>query len=243
MFTCALMGHAAGTGSALCVKHGVTPRALGQDHIGELQQQLLKEGARVIGLRADDPRDLAPHATATASSTRFRETGETMAPGNVINGYARAVGERGHVITNAWAPARNRATGRNGADRQGDAAAHWIQLAWQEPISLNTVHVTFQTIDRALRWFAVEVAKDEDVGRDAQPAWRRIAEIDKNRHRRLVLGVDRVTTRRLRVVLREPAAICEIRVYEEPPTVVESARRALQTMRLPDEGPFFPWTE
>ena len=60
MFTCALMGHAAGTGAAFCVHKGLSPRGVYQDCVDQLQQQLLKEGAFIIGLKAEDGRDLAP---------------------------------------------------------------------------------------------------------------------------------------------------------------------------------------
>lgn len=223
MLTCALMGHAAGTGSALCVRHNTSPRGLYHHHIAELQQQLLKEGARVIGLKADDPRDLAPRATATASSRGTQEDGTSMPPGNVVNGYARAKGEGLSASTNAWSPAEN-------AD-----APHWIELAWQEAVDFDVVHVTFQTVESAPQWFALEVSSP------GEGSWRRIGEVADNRHRRLVLGVDRLRTSRLRVLLREPAGICEVRVYDEPPEVVAAARRAFETMRLPDEGPYFPW--
>ncbi|MDY0170603.1 MAG: FAD-dependent oxidoreductase, partial [Thermoguttaceae bacterium] len=221
MLTCALMGHAAGTGSALCLRHGTTPRGLYRHHIAELQQQLLKEGARVIGMKADDPRDLALRAEATASSTGVQEDGTSMPPGNVVNGYARAKGEGLGAQTNAWAPAGNA------------GGPHWIELAWQEPVDFSVVHVTFQTTELAPGWFAVEAQSPGET------SWRRIAEVDANRHRRLVLGVDRTNARRLRVLLREHAGICEIRVYDEPPEVVAAARRAFTTMRLPDEGPYF----
>ena len=43
------------------------------------------------------------------------------------------------------------------------------------------------------------------------------------------------------MLLQEPAGICELRAYDEPPAVVEAARRAHRTMRLPDTGPGLPW--
>ena len=223
MLTCAVVGHAAGTGAGLCVRLDTTPRGLYRQHIGQLQQQLLKEGARVIGVRADDPRDLARQATATASSSGSQEDGASMPPSNAINGYARATGEGSHAASNAWAPAED------------VAAPHWIELAWREPVEFNVVHVTFQNVELAPDWFAVE---SQLPGEDT---WRQIAEVGDNRHRRLVLGVDRTAASRLRVVLSEPAGICEIRVYDDPPEVVAAARRAFGTMRMPDEGPYFPW--
>lgn len=69
MATCAVIGEAAGTGAALCAQKGVTPRALQAEHMGELQQTLLRQDASVIGLRNADPQDLARTASVEASST------------------------------------------------------------------------------------------------------------------------------------------------------------------------------
>ena len=69
MATCAVLGEAAGTGAALCVQKGVTPRELYKHHIHELQRVLLRQDASVLGLSSEDPDDLARTATALASST------------------------------------------------------------------------------------------------------------------------------------------------------------------------------
>jgi hypothetical protein len=221
MLTCAILGHAAGTGAAFCVQENTSPRGVLEKHMGAFQQQLLKEGAAVLDLKADDPRDLAQRAAATASSDVTYTSGERMAATNVVNGFARAVGERMKETTNAWAP-DPKATG-----------PHWVQLTWPTPVTFNVIHISFQTADMAPGRFTVE-AKGENK-------FTPLVEIDRNRHRRHVLGIDPVTTTALRVVLEEPAAICEIRVYEEPKRVVETARRAHRNMRLPDHGPFLPW--
>lgn len=222
MLTCAILGHAAGTGAAFCVQKDATPRRVYQDHMPGLQQQLLKEGAPILERKADDPRDLAPRAKATASSERAHTSGEWMAAANVINGFARAVGERPHETTNAWGP------------DPAAAEPHWIELAWPAPAVFNMVHVSFQTAELAPRWFAVEARRG---GR-----WQRLVEVDDNRHRRHVLGLpERIAADAVRVVENEPAAICEIRVYEEPERLVEIARRAHDDMRRPDEGPWLPW--
>ncbi len=61
MATCAVMGQAAGTAAALCVRHGLTPRQLYQDgtRLGELQQTLLRDDQTIKDLRNEDPADLA----------------------------------------------------------------------------------------------------------------------------------------------------------------------------------------
>lgn len=216
MLTCAVIGHAAGTGAAMCAARNATPRELCTNHIEDLQQQLLKEGAHIIGLRANDPRDLAPKAAVSASSTGTYNDERTEAA-NAVNGYARAEDGR----TNAWTP---------DPDASGP---HWIQLRWDEPATFNTVHITFQTASLAPERFAVEAWADG--------AWRTIATVEQNRHRRHVLGLERVATEKLRVVLPESAGLCELRAYDEPKHVVENARRAHRTMRLPDKGPWLPW--
>lgn len=214
MLTGALMGHAAGVGAAFCVNHGATPRRVADEYIEELQQQLLKDGAYIINLPNRDPCDLARKARAAASS----ESGDNVA-GNIINGRARA--EDGQ--TNAWVP------------RASDAGPHWVELAWETPVAFNVVHVVFQTASLAPRRFQVEAWRDG--------AWKPLAEVDDNRHRRHALGLDRVTTTKLRVVVGEPRGICEVRVYDEPNRIVADARRAHANLRQPDRGPWLPWDQ
>lgn len=69
MATCAVIGEAAGTGAALAVSEGVTPREVSWS---KLQQQLLKQDASVIGIRNEDPDDLARAAAVSASDTLRR---------------------------------------------------------------------------------------------------------------------------------------------------------------------------
>jgi hypothetical protein len=214
MLTCAVIGQAAGTAAAFCAREHASPREIGERRIVQLQQQLLKEGAYLIGLRSDDPRNLASSAVAHASSTRTSMTARLVA-----DGFDRAVADDTH----AWAPASEA------------SAPHWVELAWDRPVQFNVVHVCFQTVNLSPRQFALEVWQADH--------WLPIATVTENRHRRHVLGLDRLTTDRLRLVLQEPLAVCEIRVYDEPHDVVQTARRAHANMRLRDEGPWLPWNE
>lgn len=223
MLTCAVIGQASGTAAALCVEHGVAPRDVCYKHLDQLQQQLLKDGAYLIALPNEDPGDLARSARATASSEKTLPEGEKMSAANVINGYARAADGK----INAWSPAPS------------EPLPQWVELAWDRPQSFNVVHATFLTNDRAARRFAVEAWQNG--------TWQRLAEISENRHRRHVLGLDRTTASKLRLVLLEPgreeAGVCEIRVYDEPGEIVETARRRAHTMNLPDDGPGLPWDD
>ncbi len=119
MLTCGVVGHAAGTAAGMCVEKETTPRGVYQEHIAELQQRLLKEGAYLIGMPNRDPSDLARAAEVTASSE------ETPAAG-VIDGFSRPEGQKSHV----WQP-------ESSAD-----GPHWICLTWLQPQTFNVVHVT-----------------------------------------------------------------------------------------------------
>jgi len=73
MGTLATLGQAAGTAAALCLRHNVSPRKLGQEYITELQQTLLKHDQYIPAITNEDPADLARGATVTASSTAAHE--------------------------------------------------------------------------------------------------------------------------------------------------------------------------
>ncbi|WP_127579873.1 FAD-dependent oxidoreductase [Paenibacillus koleovorans] len=80
MATCAVIGEAAGSAAALCAAKGVTPRELYAQHLSELQQTMLRQDASIIGLRNEDPADLARRATVTASSVLEQLAVEPSSP-------------------------------------------------------------------------------------------------------------------------------------------------------------------
>lgn len=66
--TLAAIGQAAGTAAAICADKGMTPRTLGQNYMGALQQVLLKNDQTIQGIKNEDPNDLARNARVRASS-------------------------------------------------------------------------------------------------------------------------------------------------------------------------------
>lgn len=85
MATCAVGGQAVGTAAALASRKNCKPRELLQ-HIGELQQQLLRDDCYIPSVRNQDPGDKARSCrNITASS--FVEGSE---PANVVNGVHRS---------------------------------------------------------------------------------------------------------------------------------------------------------
>ena len=75
--TLAVLGEAAGTAAALCVQQALTPRQLGQQAIGQLQQLLNKHDLYIPGITNQDALDLARRAKFSASSVNAcREFGK-----------------------------------------------------------------------------------------------------------------------------------------------------------------------
>lgn len=217
MLTCAVIGQAAGAAAALCADHDTSPRGVYEDHLEQLQQHLLKDGAYIIKLANRDPRDLARQATVTASSELTREDAQIMVASNVINGYARAADGK----TNAWSPASDGPT------------PHWLELRWDHRPSFNMVHVTFATKAHAPETFHLDARQGDE--------WKTIVNRTDVRHRRHVLALQRITTPAIRVVFADPCTVSEIRVYDEPQRLVEIARRAEATMAERDDAPALAW--
>ena len=120
MGTCAIGGQAVGTAAALSALHNVTPRILGQKHMEELRQTLLKEDCYIPGAWNQDPGDKARTAAITASSYT-----PGYAPENVISGVTRQVGD----ATHAW--------------HSADLNNPWLCLSWDTPQPLSQVRITF----------------------------------------------------------------------------------------------------
>jgi hypothetical protein len=226
MLTCAVMGQATGTAAALCLSEHTTPRGVYEQHLGALQQQLLKDGAFIIDLPNRDPRDLARQARLSASSeattvTRRGAPPEKMSAAHVIDGVARARLD----ATHAWE-----------ADKKA-AGPHWIELAWAAPQSFNMVHVTFFKKELAARRFTLEGWCGGE--------WVKLAAVSNpGIWRRCLVPLARpATASRLRVMLEKPAGICEIRVYTEPEPVLQTARRMNATQLQPAVAARFPWEQ
>jgi hypothetical protein len=184
-----MTGQAAGTAAALAHRHNTSPRGVYQNHIEQLQQIMLKDGCYLVGIRNQDPADLALSAKVAASSSA-----DDLGPENINNGWSRVIGKK----RNAWAP---------------DTTAplpQWIRLQLAEPSVIDTVHVSFQrNQDRAVD-FTVETWVED--------SWKTVANVVGNQSRRRMLNFEPVKTDRVRLVITKTAgrfAICEIRLYNE----------------------------
>jgi hypothetical protein len=77
MASCGLMGEAVGIAAAVSHRENLfTCRAVAQNHVKAVQQEILRGGGFIPGKRAEEPADAAPSATITASSEAILTTGD-----------------------------------------------------------------------------------------------------------------------------------------------------------------------
>jgi hypothetical protein len=126
MATCAVMGQAAGTAAAVCVRDGVLPRQLFADkgRLAAFQQRLLRDDQTIIQRRNTDPLDLARTATVVASAEAEGTEAE-----HVINGFVRDLPKR---FENRWA-----------AKLMPEGV--WLELRWEQPRKISQVQITFDS--------------------------------------------------------------------------------------------------
>ncbi len=91
MATCALLGQAAGTGAALCVKQGVGPRALHATHLSELQQTLMDDDCWLPG-KLRTPSGLISRAQFTDDGSEMLRDGWERDREDAVHAWQTAPG-------------------------------------------------------------------------------------------------------------------------------------------------------
>ncbi|RPH94994.1 MAG: FAD-dependent oxidoreductase [Calditrichaeota bacterium] len=126
MGTCSAVGQAAGTAAFLCATRDLLPVDLyrNQALLNELQQNLLRDDQGIRNLRNQDPLDLARRARVIAADFL-----PGAMPDHVINGFIR---DEPGEWANRWAAPMSQ-------------EGVWIELAWDTPISLSVIQITFDT--------------------------------------------------------------------------------------------------
>jgi hypothetical protein len=219
MGTCAVLGQAAGTAAAQCVREKVTPRQLGKDkaRISRLQQDLLRDDQSIQRIFNQDPNDLARKAKVHAS--RYEPGRE---PERVLDGYVRDIpGGEAHQ----WAA-------------RMENTSPWLELSWDTPQTIRWVQLTFDTgfqreltltandrITRSIiRAPQPETVRDYElqVRRAGQDDYETVAKVEGNHQRLNRLEFDAPTTDRLRIVVHKTngdplARIFEVRAHAANP--------------------------
>ena len=224
MATCAVVGEGVGVAAALAVKERSLPSELTANaaHMRSIQQQLLRNGAYLIGGINADPKDLARTSTITASSEQ--SAGRAV---NVISGQSRAVhGEGGAPQERA-----NPGTHRWMSDPSQDLP-QWIELRWNNPVTISVIEITFDTgLHRVLTFthsnaYAAmmqwgepqsETVKDYQIEYKQNGRWSTLLQNSGQYKRRSVHAVEPITIDALRITVTttnglDHVRICEIRV-------------------------------
>lgn len=213
MATCAVGGQAVGTAAAMAVKYGISPREVGQQHIKELQQQLIKDDCFLPGYRNEDPQDLTHSDKIRVSATNFQPGCE---PENVINGMPREYEGK----SNMW-------------QSQGlDDAVLTIDLG--EKKAVKEMHIVFDSnLNREImcsifetntckqpKHTPVELVKDFEVTFycDGEVVDKRAYEGNFQRHNVIPVSQDGLTVDKITVKVTatngtENARIFEVRLY------------------------------
>jgi len=201
IMTGAMMGQAIGTAAYLGKKYNKTPREIKNEHIGELQQLLLKDGIWIPYVFNSDPCDLARTATVTANS--HAENGN---PENIINGKTRKTDGEDY----AWI--------------SQDAAPQSITLTFDDEKEISQARLTFEMPFDKYPYGYMEMPETSDVVTDfkvsvlTNDGWKETANIKGNFQRLVVCDFEKVNAKAVKVTVlktlnSENVIIPEIRIY------------------------------
>lgn len=204
MGTCAVMGQAVGTAAALCMKHDVLPRVLGQNHIKELQEQLLRDDAYIPQRYADDAANFAGTANSISASS--------TSSGNVkllVDGMSRD--ERGEE--HHW-----KSVGLNAS----------ISFEWDEPVALSEVELKCDTnvkknimmlkntreSDAYTTKIPVELIKTLDLQLKINDEWVDQESLDNNERRLIKFKFKQTLVKGFRLKFKETYGCPDVKLFE-----------------------------
>ncbi len=168
MATCALMGQAAGTAAALCVRHSCSPRDIHQKHLGELQQTLMDNDCWLPGkLRHPDPRFF---------EARLQADGEN-APA-LLDGWERDRENASHAWTTE---AGGTVTFRWKREQELDG----LRLVLDSNLSMQKRMACEYPQKAGPHAMPAELARDLTIDVERDGEWTPVAEIKNNRKRLL----------------------------------------------------------
>jgi hypothetical protein len=234
MGTCAVIGQAAGTAAALCIRHRCMPRALYPERVRELQATLMLDDCWLPGF-VHQPGPLALSA---------RLDGQGHELGALLDGWDRDEPKRSH----AWVGSPESA----------------IEYQWSEAQFISALRLVFDSSFRSSRWMTThQPSHDEDgtpptlvrrfriEAQDAEGRWQTVAR-ERDNYQRSCFAPLGLQTRALRFIPEETWGAAEARVFAcEPlssyeakiPQVIPGAafaevrkRIAPEDMTPPDHG-------
>ena len=212
MGTCAVGGQAAGTAAAMAARYNETPRVLGERHIQELRQELLKDDCFIPGCRNTDPKDLARDCIVSATSERpgFEAT-------NVISGISRTVGSDSNLwVSEGIGPDGERVTLTLPKEKE----LHELRLTFDPDLSAEIcISVSKAFIDKEKVGVPASLVRDYDMilSRGGKVIYQISMEGNYQRHQVITLPemtvADSVTVQVKATNGAKDARIFEIRLY------------------------------
>ena len=208
MATCALEGQAVGTAASLCLHKNILPRELGQKHIHELQEQLMRDDAFIPNRPANDPNDLAKKASLIFASTTSSGDAKLL-----TDGMSRDMKGKIHH----W---------------QSDGLPVEVQMEWENPVEISKVELKCDTnVKRNIMMrkdsanegiyrnnIPEEMMKSLELEARVKGKWIKLGDINKNKTRLIKFKFDPIKTTAIRVHLKETyghpnAKLFEVRCY------------------------------
>ena len=207
MGTCSVGGQAVGTAAALAIHYGCSPREIGQFHITELQQKLLKDDCYIPGFVNQDSKDFAREAVVSATS----ESADGPAA-NVINGVSRSVGD----AANFWESAPLTAGGETlNLKMPEEKTVQEIRITFDTDLSHEIMPSIVKTVrDRQVKGMPHELVKRYKVSlyKQGDKVWEKC--IENNVQRLNVHQVDSIKCDEMRLTVLETYGLERGRVYE-----------------------------
>lgn len=202
--TCAMMGQAIGTASALCLQKNVLPHDLGKNNIKELQEQLLRDDSYFPNRPANDEKDLARKASLIFASSTSSGDAKLL-----LDGVSRDEVDKKHH----W---------------QSDGLNAELQLEWEKSMQISSVELKFDTnLQRGIMMhknpernkeqvMAVppELVKTFTVEGRVNGSWVELATVKENKTRLVKASFNAVKTTAIRVKLKETHGAKNVKVFE-----------------------------
>ncbi|WP_396635014.1 FAD-dependent oxidoreductase [Maribacter sp. R86514] len=208
MATCALEGQAVGTAAALCVKKKILPRTLGENHINDLQEQLIRDDAFIPNRPANDNTNLLKSAALIFGSSTSSGDAKLLK-----DGWSRDYHDKKHH----W---------------QSDGLPAHVQVEWEDRVSISKLEIKCDTNvkknlmlrrdslenDIYTTKIPKEMLQSLDIEARINGKWVNIETIDKNKTRLIKFNFDTIETTAIRINLKstygaEHAKLFEVRCY------------------------------
>ncbi|MGB5419063.1 FAD-dependent oxidoreductase [Algibacter sp.] len=204
MATCALMGQAVGTAATICNKKNILPREVAENHMNELQEQIMRDDVFIPKRPANDLNDLAKKASLIFGSST--SSGDAV---NLINGISRDIdGEINH-----W---------------QSDGLSSELQLEWETPINVASVEIKCDTnVKRNIMMrkdsrndelynnaIPQEMLKSLSLQGRVKGRWIDLGSIKENRTRLIKFRFDSTNVTAIKVKMKETYGAENVRLFE-----------------------------